>query len=337
MAFGFDPQQLTLIALLFIAFGGLAAVLFFPFGSEPRRDLRAKRRAADLAAPGSARQAAASRAAGQQKDERRKQIQETLRQFEQNQKQRRKRVTLRVLISQAGLSMSPRKFWALSIAVGMAAVVIALVLGAPVYVALLSGVVGVLGLPRWCLSLLRKRRRMAFVNQFADAIDVMVRGLKAGLPITDALKVIAEEAGPPVGPEFLEVVEGLRIGLTIDQGLERMYERIPTPEVNFLSIAFSIQSKTGGNMSEALSNLSRVLRERKKMKGKVQAVSQEGKSSATIIGGLPFVVMGLLAVINPGYLTPLFETETGNIMLAVAGGWMLAGLLVMRKMIQFEV
>jgi tight adherence protein B len=107
--------------------------------------------------------------------------------------------------------------------------------------------------------------------------------------------------------------------------------------VNFLSIAFSIQSKTGGNMSEALSNLSRVLRERKKMKGKVQAVSQEGKSSATIIGGLPFVVMGLLAVINPGYLTPLFETETGNIMLAVAGGWMLAGLLVMRKMIQFEV
>lgn len=337
MAFGFDPQQLALTLLLFVAFGGLAAVLLVPFGSEPRRDLLARRPAAEPAAPRSTRQAAASRAAAQQKDERRKQIQETLRQFEQNQKQRRKKVTLRVLISQAGLSMSPRKFWLLSIAAGLAAVVIALVLGAPAYVALLSGVVGVLGLPRWLLSFLRKRRRTAFVSQFADAIDVMVRGLKAGLPITDALKVIAEEAAPPVGPEFLEVVEGLRIGLTIDQGLERMYERIPTPEVNFLSIAFSIQSKTGGNMSEALSNLSRVLRERKKMKGKVQAVSQEGKSSATIIGGLPFVVMGLLAVINPGYLTPLFETETGNIMLAVAGGWMLVGLLVMRKMIHFEI
>jgi tight adherence protein B len=337
MAFGFDPRQLALTLLLFVAFGGLAAVLLVPFGSEPRRDLLARRPAAEPAAPRSTGQAAASRAAAQQKDERRKQIQETLRQFEQNQKQRRKKVTLRVLISQAGLSMSPRKFWLLSIAAGLAAVVIALVLGAPAYVALLSGVVGVLGLPRWLLSFLRKRRRTAFVSQFADAIDVMVRGLKAGLPITDALKVIAEEAAPPVGPEFLEVVEGLRIGLTIDQGLERMYERIPTPEVNFLSIAFSIQSKTGGNMSEALSNLSRVLRERKKMKGKVQAVSQEGKSSATIIGGLPFVVMGLLAVINPGYLTPLFETETGNIMLAVAGGWMLVGLLVMRKMIHFEI
>ncbi len=337
MAFGFDPQQLALIALLFIAFGGLAAVLLIPFGSEPRRDLLARRPAADPSTPRSARQATASRAAAQQKDERRRQIQETLRQFEENQKQRRKKVTLRVLISQAGLSMSPRKFWLLSVAAGLAAVVIALVLGAPAYVALLSGVVGVLGLPRWLLSFLRNRRRTAFVSQFADAIDVMVRGLKAGLPITDALKVIAEEAAPPVGPEFLEVVEGLRIGLTIDQGLERMYERIPTPEVNFLSIAFSIQSKTGGNMSEALSNLSRVLRERKKMKGKVQAVSQEGKSSAAIIGGLPFVVMGLLAVINPGYLTPLFETETGNIMLAVAGGWMLVGLLVMRKMINFQI
>lgn len=155
--------------------------------------------------------------------------------------------------------------------------------------------------------------------------------------MADALKVIAEEAGPPVGPEFQGVVEGMRIGLTIDQGLERMYERIPTSEVNFLSIAFGIQSKTGGNMSEALSNLSRVLRERKKMKGKVKAVSQEAKSSAAIIGALPFAIIGILAFVNPEYIMPLFKTEMGNMMLAAAGGWMFVGVLVMRKMIQFDI
>lgn len=337
MIFGFEPQQLALIALVLIAGGGLITVLVLSFAKGSGGDARLRSVAGRVPAQQKGKQAAASRRAGNQKDERRKQIQETLKQFEESEKQRRKRVTLRVLIAQAGLEMSTRKFWFASTAAGLVAVVVALVLQAPLYVAFLSGVVGVLGLPRWVLTFLRKRRVNTFVTQFADAIDVMVRGLKAGLPITDALKVIAEETGPPVGPEFLEVVEGLRIGLTLDQGLERMYERIPAPEVNFLAIAFSIQSKTGGNMSEALSNLSRVLRERKKMKGKVQAVSQEAKSSAAIIGALPFGIMALLGFINPGYIMPLFETETGHMMLAVAGAWMFVGLLVMRKMIQFEI
>ena len=129
---------------------------------------------------------------------------------------------------------------------------------------------------------------MSFLNDFADAIDVMVRGLKSGLPVTDAMKVIATETAPPVGPEFIEVVEGQRIGITIDQGIERMFERMPLAEVNFLAIVMAIQSKTGGNLSEALSNLSKVLRDRKKMKAKITAVSQEAKSSAAIIGSLPF-------------------------------------------------
>lgn len=337
MILGFEPQQLALLALVFIACVGLIAVLALPFMKDSAADRRVKTVSGGTSSTKKTRQAAASRLSGNQKDERRKQIQETLKQFEESERQRRKRITLRVLISQAGLDISLRNFWMVSGAVGLAAVIIALVLGAPLYVALLSGVVGVLGLPRWALAFLRKRRENAFVNQLADAIDVMVRGLKAGLPITDALKVIAEETGPPVGPEFLGVVEGLRIGLTVDQGFERMYERVPAPEVNFLSIAFSIQSKTGGNMSETLSNLSRVLRERKKMKGKVKSVSQEAKSSAGIIGALPFAITALLAFINPAYIMPLFDTETGHMMLAVAGAWMFVGVLVMRKMIQFEI
>lgn len=337
MILGFEPQQIALAALVFIACGGLIVVLAFPLLNGDDSHMRARTVSGGGSAAQKAKQTAASRLAGNQKDERRKQIQETFKQFEESEKQRRKRLTLRVLIAQAGLDISPRKFWIASAVVGVVAVIVALVLGAPFYVALLSGVVGVLGLPRWVLSFLRKRRLATFVNHFADAIDVMIRGLKAGLPITDALKVIAEEVGPPVGPEFLGVVEGLRIGLTIDQGLERMYERIPAPEVNFLAIAFGIQSKTGGNMSEALSNLSRVLRERKKMKGKVQAVSQEAKSSAAIIGVLPFAITGLLAFINPAYIMPLFETQKGNIMLVLAGAWMAVGVIVMRKMIQFDI
>jgi tight adherence protein B len=150
----------------------------------------------------------------------------------------------------------------------------------------------------------------------------MVRGLKSGLPVNDALRVIATEMEAPVGPEFAEVVEGQRVGISIDQGIERMFERVPLAEVNFLSIVVMIQQKTGGNLAEALNNLSRVLRDRKKLKAKIQAVSQEAKASAAIVGSLPFLVMGGITLVNPEYLLPLFETEAGHIMLAGSAIWM---------------
>ena len=212
-----------------------------------------------------------------------------------------------------------------------------MILGVPWFVYLGTGFVGVLGLPRWFLGFLRNRRQNVFLNDFADAIDVMVRGLKAGLPVSEAMKIIASESGPPVGPEFMEVVEGQRVGISIDQGIERMVDRMPLSEVNFLAIVMTIQSKTGGNLSEALSNLSRVLRDRKKMKQKIRAVSQEAKSSAAIIGSLPFVIMGALTVLNPNYLSPLFNTQMGNMLLVGSATWMMIGVLVMRKMINFEI
>jgi hypothetical protein len=129
------------------------------------------------------------------------------------------------------------------------------------------------------------------------------------LPVTDAMKVISTESPPPVGPEFLEVVEGQRIGITMDQGIDRMFDRMPLAEVNFLGIVMAIQQKTGGNLAEALNNLSKVLRDRKKMKAKIRAVSQEAKASAAIIGSLPFLIMGAMMVLNPAYLNPLFETK----------------------------
>lgn len=329
-------QILVLMVVLALAVGAVLLVLLWPSAEATKSAARIKAIVGRGRSAGVG-QSVFSRLIDGQKDNRRKQVQESLKQIEEREKQRRNRVTLRMLITQSGLDLSVRKFWIISVGTGAALFVMALLLGLPLYLCVLNGFVGILGLPRWFLSFLRKRRQEAFLDVFADAIDIMVRGLKAGLPISDAMKVIATETGPPIGPEFLEVVEGQRLGISLDQGLERMFERMPLQEVNFLAIVMGIQSKAGGNLTETLTNLSRVLRERRKMKSKVQAVSQEAKSSAAIIGSLPFCIIGLMTISNPGYLDPMFFTPMGNAMLIASGAWMLMGILVMRKMINFDI
>ncbi len=337
MFFGEDLTQLAFIGMVVVAVGGVALALLFPLLSGGNAQQRLKAVAENKKAGSTQKSGAFNRLVEGQKDNRRKQIQETLKQIDEREKQRKKRLTLRMQLMQAGLDISVNMFWIFSVITAVLFAVPPLIFGIPWYVSVLAGIVGFFGFPRWLLGFLRKRRQNIFLNDFADAIDVMVRGLKAGLPVSDAMKVIAAESGPPVGPEFSEVVEGQRVGITIDQGIERMFERMPLSEVNFLGIVMSIQSKTGGNLSEALNNLSKVLRDRKKMKAKIRAVSQEAKSSAAIIGALPFVIMGALTVLNPNYLNPLFNTSSGNIMLVGCGLWMLTGVLVMRKMINFEI
>jgi tight adherence protein B len=338
MFFGEDLTQLAFIAMVIVAVGGVALALLYPLLTRGGSAKRVKAISEGKKGGSPARQSVASRFLDSAKDNRRKQIQESLKQIEDREKkERRKRMTLRTLIVQSGLDIQPRVFWLVSLGLGAAFAIVPLILGIPWYASVLAGFVGAFGFPRWFLGFLRRRRQNVFVNDFADAIDVMVRGLKAGLPVSDAMKVIAAESGPPVGPEFLEVIEGQRVGITIDQGIERMYERMPLSEVNFLGIVMAIQSKTGGNLSEALGNLSKVLRDRKKMKAKIRAVSQEAKSSAAIIGSLPFIIMGALTVLNPEYLNPLFNTSAGNIMLVGCGTWMMTGVLIMRKMINFQI
>jgi tight adherence protein B len=196
---------------------------------------------------------------------------------------------------------------------------------------------GALGLPRWVLNFLRKRRFKKFLNAFPDAVDVIVRGVKAGLPLGDCMRVIAQEAAEPVRTEFRLAIEATGLGLSLGEASERIVERVPVPEASFFSIVINIQQKAGGNLSEALSNLSRVLRERKKLKAKVQAVSSEAKASAGIIGSLPFIVGILVWLISPRYIELLWLTSGGRIVIAVCLTWMLMGCLVMRKMINFSV
>ncbi len=335
MEFGGDTENLAFIFMVVVAVGGLALAVLYPMLRVSKTEQRVGQIAAGnkVAKSNSFR----SRFAEDQKDTRRRQIQDSLKALDDQHKQAKKKITLRTLIAQAGLDITTRTFWIFSGIFGVVATITPIVMGAPLIVAAGSGFVGTLGLPRWLLGNLRKRRQNKFLNDFADAIDVMVRGLKAGLPVSEAMKIIASETGAPVGPEFVEVVDGQRIGISIDQGIERMTERIPLAEVNFLAIVMGIQSKTGGNLSEALSNLSRVLRDRKKMKALIRAVSQEAKSSAAIIGALPFVIMGALTLMNPTYLNPMFYTSMGNMLLVGSGLWMLMGVLVMRFMINFEI
>jgi tight adherence protein B len=167
-------------------------------------------------------------------------------------------------------------------------------------------------------------------------MDVIVRGVKAGLPLNDCIKIIANEAAEPVKGEFRTIMETQAMGVPLPEAVAKLPERVPVPETSFFAIVIAIQARAGGNLSEALGNLSRVLRDRKRMKGKISAMSQEAKASAAIIGALPVIVMVLVYITSPNYIMLLFITQMGNVILGAAAIWMTLGMLVMKKMINFD-
>ena len=224
----------------------------------------------------------------------------------------------------------------ISAGIGVAMFTLGLFTGGGLYVALVLGFVGALGLPRWLLSFLKKRRETKFLNAFPDAVDIIVRGVKAGLPLLDCLKMITAESPEPVKSEFRAIVETQAIGMPLGDACNKLYEHMPVPEANFFGIVIAIQQRSGGNLAEALGNLSRVLRDRKKMKGKIRAMSQEAKASAGIIGALPVAVMTLVWLTSPQYISLLWTEPLGRVMLAGSAVWMTMGVLVMKKMINFD-
>jgi tight adherence protein B len=277
-----------------------------------------------------------ARAALDANQQRRKNVSVLLQELEKQQAKKKVRPTLRRRIEQAGLRMSPRDFWIAS-AILAAAVAIACVLThQSILVIVLAAFGAGLGLPRWALHFLRKRRLAKFTKEFANAIDVIVRSVRTGLPTTEALKIVAKEIAEPVGSEFTKLTEGLKVGVTLEQGLRRMYESVPTAEANFFGIVMTIQQKSGGNLSEALSNLSGILRDRKRLQDRIAAMSSEAKASALIIGSLPPGFLMLIYMASPGYIMPLFTERLGNLFLAGCVVWMAAGIYVMRRMINFK-
>lgn len=324
---------LTLLAAVlgFVTVAGFGFALAGGSGSE-----RAAKRAQALVARGAeGRDTKVRRATVSAQDNRRRQILKTLK--DQEKEQKKATVNLAARLRQAGLGESVRTFWIVSGVVGVLVFLVALILRQPAYVGLGLAFAAGLGLPRWVVGLLGKVRVQKFVDQFPDAMDVITRGIKSGLPVHDSLRVIGQETADPLASEFRILTENMSMGMGMDQAVERMYQRMPTPEVRFFGIVMAIQSKTGGNLAEALGNLSSVIRARKLMKEKVKALSGEAVASAFIIGALPPGVVGLISVIAPAYMEPLFTDPRGRLILLGGAMVMGAGIFVMRKMINFKI
>ena len=327
-----DLMQLGLMVVGALAFATMVYVLVLPYLSGEKRTEKRIQDAATVRRPtvrGNAQQDA--------NNNRRKQVAETLKELEDRQKSKEK-VSLRLRLIRAGLDIEPRTFWLMSLACGVVVGILTLisVQGVPPVVAGVAAFAGAFGLPRWFLKRATKRRHKKFLNEFANSIDVIVRGVKSGLPLNECLGIIARESPQPICGEFQELVEQQRVGVPLADCFDRMMTRMPLPEVKFFAIVIAIQQQAGGNLSEALGNLSSVLRDRKKLQAKVQALSAEAKASAAVLGSLPFIVMILVYITTPGYISLLWTTVMGRFLLLGGGLWMMMGLLVMRKMINFK-
>jgi len=312
-----------------LAMGGIA----FAFAGG---DERTQKRVSAVAKTKSVNRAAKVQAENAQK---RRNVATLLKDVEKNQAalRDRNRPTLRRRLEQAGFAnTSARKYWIICGILGLVTALVCFVTGQSLLVIGLAAVSASLGLPRWALNYLTARRQKRFTREFAGAIDVIVRSVRSGLPTNEALRIVARETPDPVGSEFTRLVDGLKVGVTLEQGLKKMHESMPTAEVGFFGIVMTIQAKSGGNLSEALSNLAFVLRDRKRLDGKIRAMSSEAKASAGIIGSLPPVVMGLVWLTTPAYINLLFTERAGNLMLAGCAFWMGIGIMVMRNMINFK-
>ena len=336
--FGIDTTVLAFIVLAGCSAGAVAyAFLFNTIAEEKTTERRldtVKRAETDRSVVKATRDRAAEAA------KRRKSVQDSLKELDAKQLATDKNIKkppLRVQLKQAGMTVSVERFYLYSAVCGIVVTALAWFAGAPLLTLPGALLAGAFGLPRWFVSFRRARRVKAFLNEFPNALDVIVRAVKSGLPLNDGIRLIAAEAQEPVKTEFRRIVESQQVGMSIPEATLRMPETMPCPEAGFFGIVIQIQQQAGGNLSEALGNLSRVLRDRKKMKAKVQALSMEAKASAVIIGALPFIVAFLVYLSSPNYIMPLFVTTTGNIILGISGMWMLIGIFVMRQMMNFEV
>jgi tight adherence protein B len=244
---------------------------------------------------------------------------------------------LRKRLEMTGKEISLGKYATVCLAITFFVMAILMLRGAPLLLSLLLGMFFGIGGPHFFIGKMIKRRVTKFTSNFPDAIELMVRGLRSGLPITETLGVVASEVPGPVGIEFRMVADKMKIGRTMEVALQDTADRLGTPEFQFFVITLAIQRETGGNLAETLSNLADVLRKRAQMKLKIRAMSSESKASAYIVGSLPFVVFGLVWFINPKYMQGFFTDE--RLMIAGIGGliWMSMGAFIMAKMVNFEI
>ena len=328
-----DNMQLPFMLLAAVAVGAVVYALMFPYISGDRQADKRLQGVVD----GTGRRMASRKGPVDQSNARRKAVAETLKELEDKQKAKEK-VPLRLRLQRAGLDISVRDFWLGSVICGLVLGMLSFV-GMPSIPPIALGAIvfiGIFGLPRWFINKKTKWRQNMFLNEFANAIDVIVRGVKSGLPLNECLGIIARESPSPVREEFQDLVEQQRVGIPLSDAFERMMGRMPLSEVKFFAIVIGIQASAGGNLSEALGNLAGVLRDRKMLAAKVSSMSAEAKASAYVLGSLPFIVTMLVYLSTPEYIMLLFTTKAGMFFLICAGIWMSCGVLMMKKMINFK-
>jgi tight adherence protein B len=322
-----NMQMLALAFLAATAIGGLAWVFLYPLLSGEQK-AEARRASVSKAEPVARQTDKALRS-------RREQVEGSLKEVEAR-RQKDKKVSLSIRLTQAGLDWTPRKFMILSGVLGLSCFAAAFLISGGLLGSLGLAFAAGFGLPRWILGFLKKRREKKFLKALPDAVDVIVRGIKAGLPLFESIKVVAADAPEPLKGEFMAIIETQAIGMPLGEACARLFDRMPLPEANFFGIVIAIQQKSGGNLSEALGNLSKVLRDRKKMSEKIQAMSMEAKASAGIIGSLPPIVMLLVYLSTPDYISLLWTHPTGQLLLCGCVFWMSCGIFVMKRMINFD-
>lgn len=334
--FGIDPAILLIVLLSAVSAAAICyGILYSRIEIEKKAETRVNR---VKQAETDRVKVKAARDRVQEMSKRRKSVQDSLKDIEKRQSENtKKKQSLKARLAQAGLSLTPARFYIFSVLFGLFAMLIFFIAGAPPLVILGLPFALIFGLPRWVVGFLIKRRQNKFLDELPNALDLITRSIRSGLPLNDAVRLVAAEAREPVKTEFRRVVEAQQVGLSMSDACTRMTNHMPLQEVNFFAIVITIQAQAGGNLSEALGNLSRVLRERKKMKAKVQALSMEAKASAVIIGALPFIVMLLVYMTSPQYMMVLFTDPRGHLIMIGAGIWMSLGIYIMRNMVNFEI
>ncbi len=256
---------------------------------------------------------------------------------EETEEKKKKKKTMAVMIEQAGLSISVRQYWIYSAISMLVCITVAKVMGFSGFVTVMMTFIGLLGIPRFVLRHITARRQKNFLSEFPDALEAMVRLLKAGMPVSEAISMISKEFEGPVGEEMTRVYDKQKIGIPLHEAALEATRRMPLTEMQMFATGLAIQAQTGSSLSEVLMNLANVIRQRFKLKRKIKALSSEAVASASIIGSLPILVAFGLWCVNPPYIELLFTDPFGKILLAGSVVWMCIGIFVMKMMINFKI
>lgn len=326
-------NMLQIILIVAITTVVLIMGLTFVLGQERKRQKRVM---------GVIQGGAASQVKGpkkDQKDKRRADLAKKLKEAKEDElkKDGKKKTTISMMIEQAGLEISVTQFWIFSVLLMVGLTFLAKVMGQPIHVLLAVAVIGLLGLPRFVLKKMAARRQKKFLSEFPDALEATVRLLKAGMPVSEAISMIAREFEGPVGEEMERIKDKQKIGVPLHEAALEATRRMPITEMQMFATGLSIQSQTGSSLSEVLTNLSNVIRARFRLKRKVKALSSEAIASASIIAALPPMVATALYFVNYDYISLLFTDSFGNVLLTGAIVWMSLGVFVMKTMINFKI